>query len=150
MRVRDFQPSDTAACLRIFDGNVPQYFHREERAAYADFLAELPGPYLVVEDGTSAVVACGGLAIDPERRRADMCWGMVDAARHRQGVGRLLLAERIGRARAMPGIAVIRLNTSQHTTGFYARFGFELRGVLRDGYAPGLDRCDMELVLMPA
>jgi hypothetical protein len=41
----------------------------------------------------------------------------------------------------------ITLNTSQHTLGFYQRLGFEVVEVLKDGYAEGLDRCEMRLVL---
>lgn len=68
---------------------------------------------------------------------------MVRLERHRKGLGRALLHARIDAAKKDPGVRVIRLDTSQHTTGFYERFGFHITGVEPDGYGPGLDRCEM-------
>ena len=147
MRVRPYTPADRAACLAVFDGNVPAYFVSEERRAFADFLDDLPGPYLVVEDEGGAVVGCGGYAVVPETRTADLCWGMVALHRHGTGLGRLLLDARLEAIRADPRAGAVALNTSQHTRGFYERRGFVTGRVVPDGYAPGLDRCDMRLVL---
>jgi len=59
----------------------------------------------------------------------------------------VLTEARIAAARGTPGVARGILNTSQHTQGFYARFGFEAEKVTPDGYAPGIDRWDMVLKL---
>lgn len=147
MRVRAYTPADRDACLAVFDGNVPAFFVTQERAAFADFLDALPGPYLVVEDGDGAIVGCGGWAVVPETRTADLCWGMVARGRHGTGLGRLLLDARMDGIRADAGADAVALNTSQHTRGFYERRGFVTERVVPDGFAPGLDRCDMRLVL---
>jgi GNAT superfamily N-acetyltransferase len=147
MRVREYTAADRDACLAVFDTNVPAYFITQEREAFAAFLDDLPGPYLVIEDESGTIVGCGGYAIVPETRTADMCWGMVARDRHGTGLGRLLLDARLDAVRADPRAEAVALNTSQHTRGFYERRGFVAERVTPDGFAPGLDRCDMRLSL---
>ncbi|MBI5384713.1 MAG: GNAT family N-acetyltransferase [Verrucomicrobia bacterium] len=147
MRVRDYSPGDLAACLAVFESNVPEFFHPAEREGFAAFLAALPGPYVVVEDETGALVACGGYAVAPGTATADLCWGMVSRPYHHSGLGRLLLDARLGRIAAHPGLRDVALRTSQLTRGFYERRGFVTEQVLPNGIAPGLDRCDMRLRL---
>lgn len=130
----------------MFDSNVPGYFVPEERAGLADFLEALPGPYLVLVDADGRIVACGGYAWVPAEGRADLCWGMVRQELHRTGLGRALTEHRLRAAAADPAVRVIALNTSQHTAGFYERFGFRTVEVVRDGYAAGLHRHEMRLV----
>lgn len=147
MQVRDFTPSDREACLKVFDSNVPEFFVPAEREDFAAFIDALPGPYFVLEDGSGAVLGCAGYAVTPGTATADLCWGMVVRERHGSGLGGLLLDERLARIRADSRIEAIALNTSQHTRGFYERLGFVTERVVPDGFAPGLDRCDMRLVL---
>ena len=147
VRVRDYAPADLEACLSVFDSNVPEYFVDAERPEFRDFLGALPGPYLVVElDGR--VVACGGHAIGKEEGVADLCWGMVRHDLHGSGLGRRLTDARIERAAREPGVNTAALNTSQHTEGFYLRFGFRTVEVVPDGYAEGLHRYEMRLRLL--
>lgn len=153
MRVREYTPADRDACLAVFDSNVPRFFVPPEREEFVAFLAALPGPYLVIEGDSGEVVGCGGYAMEPGTNDAHLCWGMIDQARHGTGLGRLLLDARLERVRADAAdaaggsIEAVALHTSQHTRGFYERRGFHVERVTPDGYAPGLDRCDMRLVL---
>lgn len=143
MPSRRYTPADRPLCLDVFDSNVPRYFTDLERAEFEHFLDALPGPYLVLVDEAGAVVACGGFAIRAEAGVADLCWGMVHGRRHAEGLGRTLTELRIEEAAADPSVHTLALNTSQLTTGFYERFGFEVTKVTPDGYGPGLDRYDM-------
>ena len=146
--IRPYSASDLDACLAVFDSNMPLYFIRAERDGFRDFLENLPGPYLVLTDPGGAIVGCGGHAIaDDEPGRADLCWGMVRQEKHRRGYGRTLTHARIDAAKRDPSVRVIALECSQHTTGFYERFGFRVTSVERDGFGPGLDRCLMRLDL---
>ena len=147
MHARDYTPADRGGRLAIFDSNVPDFFVTEERNDFARFLDTLPGPYLVIEDDDGRLVACGGYAVTPGTVTADLCWGMAMHSLHGTGLGRLLTEQRIRRV-VEDGLATeVALNTSQHTVGFYERFGFHTERVTPDGFAPGLDRCDMRLVL---
>jgi hypothetical protein len=60
--VRRYLPDDRAACLALFASNVPSSFLVEEEPMFADFLDQMPGPYLVVEDTAGRLIACGGVA----------------------------------------------------------------------------------------
>lgn len=146
---RRYRTDDLAACLAIFDSNVPTYLSPDERAEFRAFLAgldDVKSSYLVLlQDGR--VVACGGLYIDAERRRASLSWGMVDRRHHGRGIGRDLTLARLAAARANPLIDCVTLETSQHTYGFYEKFGFSVQHVTADGFAPGLDRYEMALPL---
>jgi N-acetylglutamate synthase-like GNAT family acetyltransferase len=100
---------------------------------------------LVEPDGR--VVACGGYALVDSGRRADMCWGMVRQDLHGRGLGRLLTEARMRRIHEEPTVREVALNTSQFTSAFYERMGFQLISVERDGYSPGLDRCEMRFLV---
>lgn len=147
VRIRDYAPADLERCLRIFDSNVPAFFTPAERADFEAFLRALPGPYLVLEGEDGEIAGCGGYAVVPEEGRADLCWGMIRQDLHGTGLGRVLTEARLARARSDPAVRVVALDTSQHTRGFYERFGFRTVSVTPNGYGPGLHRCDMRLVL---
>ena len=142
---REYRQDDLVRVLAIFDSNVPEFFTIPERTDFEAFLNDLPGPYLVIEDARGDLVACGGYAIVPAESRADLCWGMVSLKQHGRGIGRTLTQLRIEAARSDPRVDSVILNTSQHTRGFYETLGFVTERVVVDGFAPGLDRCDMRL-----
>lgn len=148
--IRPFEVEDRPACLDLFDSNVPRYFLPQERAEFAAFLDALPGPYVVLEDGSARVLGCGGYALADGGRRADLCWGMVHGDHHRRGLGRRLAHHRISKARSHPGVEKVVLRTSQLTTGFYRSMGFETVAVDPDGFGPGLDEHEMSLVVAGA
>jgi ribosomal protein S18 acetylase RimI-like enzyme len=145
--VEEYAPDDRDGCLEVFRTNLPVFFTPEEAEMYASFLDALPGPYLVVRDPDHRIVACGGYAVQESGTVADMCWGMVQRDLHGLGIGNVLTRARVERIRNDGSVREISLNTSQHTVGFYEKLGFEVVEVLADGYAPGLDRYDMRLVL---
>ena len=68
--IRPFDPADRAACLALFDSNVPEFFLPGERAEFETWLGQ-PfgsgeyGEYFVLED-EGRVVACGGVWLSPE------------------------------------------------------------------------------------
>lgn len=143
--LRDYRPTDLEACLAVFDSNVGDSFAAAERAEFVQFLGNLPGPYWVLEDEDGRVVGCGGYARREDGVTVDLCWGMVARAHQGQGLGRSLAVERIERVRAEGGVRHVRLATSQLTTGFFERLGFVLENRTPDGFAPGIDCCDMRL-----
>lgn len=145
MIIRAYAAAHRDVCLGIFDSNVPRFFAAHEREEFADFLDDLPGPYLVfVEDG--AVVACGGWTTgETDKSTAGLCWGMVVRERHRAGLGQRLLQARLDEIRADGGIERVVLETSQHSEGFFSRSGFVVCARHPDGFGPGIDRVEMVL-----
>lgn len=149
--IRPYTQDDHSACMALFDSNVPKFFAASERPEFCDWLGSLPDParpYLLIWQ-SGALVACGGLSRVPGNPLASLVWGMVDSARHRRGLGTQLTRARIDLARADPSITTLRLSTSQHSMRFYQGFGFVLSRVLPNGFAPGLDQYDMDLLLHP-
>jgi GNAT superfamily N-acetyltransferase len=142
--VREYTTSDLDACLSIFRSNLPVYVAPFEEAGYRSFLERPPGPYLVLEMPGSQIVAAGGYAMEAEGM-CSLCWGLVERRWHRRGFGRALLTARLD-AIAREGVAhTIRLSTSQHTRGFFERFGFVAIETIPNGIAPGIDRIEMRL-----
>jgi len=141
-----YSVADKASCLKLFNGNVPAYFAQSEGSEFEQFLDDCPGTWsydVIVR--SDFIVACGGYALDAHGTTASLCWGMVDNALHGTGLGRLLTMARLDAVRAMAGVRQVRIDTSQHTEGFYASLGFELNAIMINGYGPGLDRWDMTL-----
>jgi hypothetical protein len=145
-RLREYTPADRDACLAVFASNTPTYFREHEQAHFADFLDRMPCPYFVVEDEGGRVIGCGGYA----PQRGTLCYGMVSRPLHHQGAGRFLLRERLRHWYNAHGPSLVRVNTSQHASGFFERAGFVTTRVVPDGHAPGLDRHEMELRLNEA
>ncbi|WP_043091535.1 GNAT family N-acetyltransferase, partial [Xanthomonas sp. SHU 166] len=94
--IRPYVMQDRAACLALFDSNVPQFFDHSERAGFDRFLQHDTGAwhYLVIARA-GAVVACGGHALRADGRVASFGWGVVDRRLHRQGLGRALTEARL-------------------------------------------------------
>jgi GNAT superfamily N-acetyltransferase len=139
---RPYRPADRASCVAILESNIPQYFKDGDQTDFLGYLDKLPGPYFVLESEEQGIVGCGGYAMDDQE--AHLCWGMVRQDLHKQGLGRLLFERRIQHIAATAAVARIRLNTTQHTAGFYEKFGFRTLRTVPDGYGPGLDRVEMQ------
>lgn len=139
MNIRPYTPADRESCLSLLRGNVPEHFVASDEADYAAFLDTLPGPYFVVEDG-ERVIAAGGIALNKDGVTAALCWGIVGAARQREGVGARLLEHRL---RAFlpdhPEVTRVLINTTQKVQRFYEKHGFAAVEVRPKAYGPDLD-----------
>ena len=58
-----------------------------------------------------------------------------------------MLTERLALIAAEPGFERVEIETTQHSRGFFARYGFVETAHVPDGFAPGMDRVDMTLRL---
>ncbi len=145
MLIEPYRADHRDACLGLFDSNVPRFFLAEERGEFETFLNATPGPYLVGTIG-GQVIAAGGYAEDRSQVGAwVLCWGMVTGSLHKHGFGRALLQARLRALGELPDFREVRINTSQHTRGFFERFGFIVTAVEQDGLGPGLHRHAMVL-----
>jgi predicted GNAT family N-acyltransferase len=145
MEIRAYRIEDLEAVVAIFRSNIPKYFTPAEEAGLYEFLDGYSEDYYVVEVG-GEVVGAGGVAWnDLEKPTVSLCWGMVREDHLGTGLGKKLTEFRIKYAREKYGDVPLTIGTSQHTQGFYKKFGFRLTECEKDGYGPGIDTCKMRL-----
>jgi ribosomal-protein-alanine N-acetyltransferase len=143
MNFRPYESRDLDDVIDIFRSNIPKYFGPGEEPGLRDFLAEFPDDYFVAElDGE--VIGAGGIALN-DNDTVSLCWGMVRADHLGTGRGRELTEFRIEKAREKHGSLPLFISTSQHTRGFYERFGFRMTKHVPNGFGPGIDICEMLL-----
>jgi predicted GNAT family N-acyltransferase len=144
--IRPYRPDDLDAVVAIFRSNIPKYFTPPEEAGLLEFLdTEWVEDYYVVDlDGE--VVGAGGIALNElDPPAVSLCWGMVRQDHLGTGLGKLLTEFRIELAGSKhPGLP-LTIGTSQHTEGFYQKFGFRTVEHTPDGFGPGIDNCRMRL-----
>ena len=146
MIIRRYQLADLDAVVAIFRSNIPKYFGPSEELGLHDFLRDYSDDYYVVAVD-SEVVGAGGIALngDLDPPTVSLCWGMVREDHLGTGLGRALTEFRIGlSSEKYPGVPMT-IGTSQHTEGFYQKFGFMTVEHTPDGYGPGIDICRMRL-----
>lgn len=145
MEIRPYGKEDFEDVVAIFRSNIPKYFTPSEEPGLYDFLKNYADDYYVVEVA-GEVVGAGGVAWnDLERPTISLCWGMVRKDHLGKGLGKKLTEFRIRYAREKYGELPLTIGTSQHTRGFYEKFGFRLTEYKRDGYGTGIDACKMRL-----
>jgi predicted GNAT family N-acyltransferase len=151
MKIRKYTVADVGGVVAIFRSNIPKYFTEREEPGLREFLdvSEHIEDYYVVEiDGD--IVGSGGIAyndIDPPT--VSLCWGMVHKDHLGTGLGKELTKFRIDLAGEKYPDIPLTIGTSQHTEGFYEKFGFCTVEHTPDGYGPGIDMCRMRLDRTP-
>lgn len=141
--IRLYRGTDLEAVIAVFRSNIPKYFNHSEEMGLRDFLATSSKDYYVAEvDGE--IVGCGGIGLN-EDKTVSLCWGMIRRDRLGTGLGKMLTEFRIAKAHEIFGHLPLVTSTSQHTEGFYQKFGFETVKRTSDGFGPGLDECKMQL-----
>lgn len=150
--LRDFEPADTEACMAVFDSNVGDFLHADEREDFAGWLAATQGRYLSLLWG-GRVIGCSGYALEATGRAGRpaaelrMIWGLLHREFHGRGLGEFMLLERLVRgARELP-VNSASLGTTPRVASFFERFGFRRIQYIHDGWGAGLHRVDMLLEL---
>lgn len=143
LEIRPYLAADRQACLAIFRSNLPRYFDPSELPEFEEFLAQSTQDYFVAQRG-GVVLACGGCYV--RDGVGYLSWGMVSRAHHHAKMGTALLAWRVDLVFSQPDIAEIRIDTSQHTAGFFARHGFQTTRQTADGFGVGIDQVSMSLL----
>lgn len=143
MNIRRYTSDDLESVVAIFRSNIPKYFGPGEESGLRDFLEKFSDDYYVCEiDGD--IVGAGGIAVNADQT-VSLCWGMIREDHLGTGRGRALTEFRINKAREKFGGLPLVISTSQHTQGFYERFGFRLTEHTPNGFGPGIDICKMRL-----
>ena len=134
-------------CMDIFMSNTPHSFGVEEADEFQQFLETLPCAYFVITQNGGEVVACGGHGYHGKKQAVVLAWGMVRADLHKHGLGKFLLLERLKLIYKDFAETRVQIDTSQHSQGFFKKFGFEAVRVTENFFAHGIDKVEMELNL---
>ena len=143
MTFREYTPADKAACMAIFESNMPLYFVDEERQQFEDWLDKEDRETYGVLIDQGEIVACGGIYEDKELNLVGLAWGMVLNSLHKKGYGKALTLHRIEEMNTRFPHLDQHLGTSQHTAPFYEKMGFTTTEIIQDGFGPGLHHYKM-------
>lgn len=138
---RKYTANDLDAVVAVFRSNIPKYFSPPEESGLIEYLSSPDLDYWIGEIGGEPICV-GGIAMNADGT-VSLCWGMVHNHHLGTGVGRELTKFRIKRSSKRFGNAPMFTSTSQHTSGFYEKFGFRVVDHKPDGFAPGIDICSM-------
>lgn len=145
MDIRKYKTEDQDGVVAIFRSNIPKYFTEPEEAGLYEFLgvpSYIEDYYVMVE--ADEIVGAGGIAyndIDPPT--VSLCWGMVHSSKIGTGLGKELTRFRVDLSEEKYAGLPLTIGTSQHTEGFYEKFGFRTIEFTENGYGPGIHMCRM-------
>jgi [ribosomal protein S18]-alanine N-acetyltransferase len=147
--IRKYTESDKSQCIEAFKTNVPKFFTKAEIRDFTDFLDKVDENtedsrviyYVVTLD--DQIIGCGGIGCYPKKSEASLCWGLMEAKFHRQGHGKEFLKFRLNEIKSHFPNCKIKIDTTQSSAPFFAKYGFETVKITKDFYAEGLDRHDM-------
>ncbi|WP_165023920.1 GNAT family N-acetyltransferase [Dysgonomonas sp. ZJ279] len=149
MVIREYMDSDKEQLIELLRLNTPEYFSPSEEEDLKDYLDNHADNYYVVDiDGV--IVGCGGFNLTDDRETGKISWDIIHPKSQGQGVGRELTLFRIRKMKEIESIKTISVRTSQLAYKFYAKFGLELREVVKDYWDKGFDMyrldCDVNLI----
>lgn len=139
--IRPYAIADKAACITVFESNIPDFFDATERDMLSTFLDDPQGYYYVIEKG-GEVIGSGGFAKE-EQGQARFTWGMVHRDYHGDGLGRLLAEHRLREIEQTGQFTEAELFTTPKVAPFFEKFGFATKQVIPNGFAPGMDQVQM-------
>lgn len=143
---RVFAPSDLDACVELYRSNEGSFIPPRGITEFAASLSDGTSLHLIGElEGQ--IIATGAVLIGPEPRSATLCWGLVRADRHRQGLGTTLLAARMAMMDVPADGMWVQLFAVSSSYTFYERCGFSLAGVHEDEHGERIGV--MRLALWP-
>ena len=139
MEIEPYTQDKFDQCVEIFKSNLNKYFADYELEEFKSFLNQVAhkSSYFVVLE-MDEVVGCGGY--EEYKNEFTLTWGMIRRDLHGKGYGKKLTRYRLNAIRTEYPNSVIRIDTSQHTQGFYEKQGFKIEAIEKDGYKPGLDK----------
>ena len=140
---RPYSSADKEDCLAIFDANCPSFFAQNERPDYEGFLDATPEGYEVCEVDRHVVAAFGLIPGDADEDR--LVWIMLDPGSQGAGIGSSIMKRVISQS-TESGSRLIGIAASHKSAPFFAKFGAKATVHTKDGWGPGMDRVDMELV----
>ncbi|WP_054815746.1 ribosomal protein S18-alanine N-acetyltransferase [Nocardia arizonensis] len=138
VHVGPLRPADIGRCVEL-----EQLLFPEDDPWHAvAFRSELAAPhnrYFAARDAAGRIVGYAGVALlgDSEHPEAEVHTIGVDPARHRGGVGTLLLEAMLAEAGKRGGPVFLEVRTdNQPAIALYAKHGFHIIGLRKNYYQP--------------
>lgn len=144
--IRKYTKEDKEEVLNLIRPLVPEYFAEEEIKDFEHYLIHEIEDYFVYQT-EDKIIAAGGINYNLKNVTAIISWDMVHIDYLGKGIGRKLVEYRIEFIKKKKNIHRIVVNTSQHTFGFYEKFGFSTSKIKKDFWAEGFDLYQMEFNL---
>jgi ribosomal-protein-alanine N-acetyltransferase len=149
MQIRPFQTRDTPRLLDLLRLNTPKYFSETEQADLVFYLNHEIEQYFVLLVNNE-ILGCGGFNLSEDLKTGKISWDIFHPESQGKGFGTALTNYRIQRMKEITSIERISVRTSQLVFPFYAKFGLELKEIVKDYWDKGFDlyrlEADIDLV----
>lgn len=143
--IKPYYPEHKDKLLQILRGNIPKYFAPSEEQDFSNYLDHEREDYFVVEYN-DLIVGCGGINYKHHEQVSIISWDVIDRNYQGKGLGGKLLSHRLSHIISHFPSYSIRVRTAQDVFRFYEKYGFELKSIQKDYWAPGYDLYDMEKI----
>lgn len=149
--IRPYNYTDKEACLIAFESNVPKSFTKDEINLFSNFLDTFQNKnttnktYYYVLVLNNEIIGCGGFGDKEGTNKITLAWGLIHAHFHKKGFGELLLKFRLKKIKEIHPNNDLYIDTTQHSHGFFEKFGFVTTKITPDFYEKGLHCYDMVL-----
>lgn len=143
IKIRRFNSEDTPRLLELLRLNTPKYFSEDEKEDFIYYLENEIEHYLVLLVNDE-ILGCGGFNLSEDKQTGKISWDIFHPESQGKGLGKALTNYRIERMKEIESIKKISVRTSQLVYPFYAKFGLELKEVVKDYWAKGFDMYRLE------
>lgn len=143
MQIRTFHSSDTPRLLELLRLNTPEYFSASEEDDLVFYLNNEIEQYFVLLVNNE-IMGCGGFNFSEDLKIGKISWDIFHPKSQGKGLGTALTNYRIELLKEIKSIEKISVRTSQLVYPFYAKFGLELKEVIKDYWADGFDLYHLE------
>ncbi len=145
--LRAYHPSDKNECMNAFKSNVPLFFTVEEIEEFENFLTRLDSGivntqfFVVIHN--QQLIGCGGFGDRENTNIYSLAWGLIHKDYHKKGFGKQLLIHRLEEIKKLNLTVPVIIDTTQHSYGFFEKYGFRTTKITLDYYTKGMHRYDM-------
>ncbi len=142
--IRKYTTKDKINVIELLKLNTPEFFAPSEESDFYNYLDNEIEDYFVIEEN-SRIIGSGGINYFPKEKMARLSWDIINPDYQGKGIGKMLTQYRINHIKTNPTIEYIEVRTSQFTTKFYEKMGFELDCIAKNYWAKNYDLYQMKL-----
>ena len=143
--IRPYKASDKTELLTLIDLNTPLYFAPTEKSDFDRYLdSEIELYYVITFEGKT--VGCGGINFQDDKSVGVISWDIIHPEYQGKSFGKQLLEFRLEQLKRIESVEKIIVRTSQNTSLFYQKQGFEIKEKVTNYWAEGFDLYFMEYV----